>query len=67
MKPQFHLPLSTYPDPSSFTVIDNAIDLARQNNADLVASIPQIRIPQDHQPFPTIIDEDPCAGKGARC
>ncbi|WP_064682794.1 universal stress protein [Rhizobium bangladeshense] len=58
MKPQFHLPLSTYPDPSSFTIIDNAIDLARQNDADLVASIPQVRIPQVHQPFPTFIDVD---------
>ncbi|MGO7273626.1 universal stress protein, partial [Rhizobium ruizarguesonis] len=33
--------------------MDNAIDLARQNDADLVASIPQVRIPQVHQPFPT--------------
>lgn len=58
MKPQFHLPLSTYPDPSSFTIIDNAIDLARQNDADLVASIPLVRIPQIDQPFPTFIDVD---------
>ncbi|KRB58361.1 universal stress protein UspA [Rhizobium sp. Root708] len=58
MKPQFHLPLSTYPDPSSFTLVDNAIDLARQNDADLVASIPLVRIPQVHQPFPTFIDID---------
>ncbi len=58
MKPQFHLPVSTYPDPSSFTIVDNAIDLARQNDADLVASIPQVRVPPVHQPFPTFIDVD---------
>lgn len=58
MKPQFHLPLSTYPDASSFTVIDNAIDLAHQHGADIVASIPQVRVPPVHQPFPTLIDVD---------
>ncbi|EJB07232.1 nucleotide-binding universal stress UspA family protein [Rhizobium sp. BK619] len=58
MKPQFHLPLMTYPDPSSFTIIGNAIDLARQHGADLVASIPQVRIPPVRQPFPTAIDVD---------
>jgi nucleotide-binding universal stress UspA family protein len=58
MKPQFHLPLSTYPDASSFTIIDNAIDLARQHGADIVASIPQVRVPPIHQPFPTLIDVD---------
>ncbi|MBX5179758.1 universal stress protein [Rhizobium lentis] len=63
MKPQFHLPLSTYPDASSFTTVDNAIDLARQNDAHLVASIPQVRIPQVHQPFPTVIDVDAWRGQ----
>ncbi|MBY5838594.1 universal stress protein [Rhizobium leguminosarum] len=66
MKPQFHLPLSTYPDASSFTIIDNAIDLARQNDADLVASIPEVRIPQVHQPFPTFIDVDTWRGQAER-
>ncbi|MBB3525072.1 universal stress protein [Rhizobium sp. BK456] len=58
MRPQFHLPLSTYPDVSSFTIVDNAIDLARQIGADLFASIPQVRVPPIHQPFPTMIDVD---------
>ncbi|MGZ2426267.1 universal stress protein [Rhizobium laguerreae] len=66
MKPQFHLPLSTYPDASSFTIIDNAIDLARQNDADLVASVPEVRIPQVHQPFPTFIDVDTWRGQAER-
>ncbi|MBX5198527.1 universal stress protein [Rhizobium sp. NZLR10] len=59
MKPQLlHLPLSTCPDASSFTIVDNAIDLARQHGADLLASIPQVRVPPIHQPFPTTIDVD---------
>lgn len=64
MKPQFHLPLSTYPDPSSFTIVDNAIDLARQHGADLVASIPKVRVPPIHQPFPTAIDFDKWRAEG---
>ncbi|MBB3355697.1 nucleotide-binding universal stress UspA family protein [Rhizobium sp. BK049] len=66
MKPQFHLPLSTYPDASSFTIIDNAIDLSRRNDAHLVASIPRVRIPQVHQPFPTVIDVDAWRGQAER-
>ncbi|ANM13361.1 MULTISPECIES: universal stress protein [unclassified Rhizobium] len=58
MKPQFHLPLSTYPDASSFTIVDNAIDLARQIGADLLASIPQVRVPPIHPRFPTVVDVD---------
>ncbi|MBB4193206.1 universal stress protein [Rhizobium aethiopicum] len=66
MKPQFHLPLSTYPDASSFAIIDNAIGLARQNDAHLVASIPQVRIPQVHPPFPTVIDVETWRGQAER-
>ncbi|WP_064696303.1 universal stress protein [Rhizobium aegyptiacum] len=66
MKPQFHLPLSTYPDASSFTIIDNAIDLTWQNDAHLVASIPQVRVPQAHQSFPTAIDVDTWRGQAER-
>lgn len=58
MKPQFHLPLPTYPDGSSFTIIDNAIDLARQSGADLLASIPEVEISPVRQSFPTAIDVD---------
>lgn len=58
MKPQFHLPLPTYPDAGCFTVVDNALDLARHNGAELVASIPQVRVPRISPPFPTAIDID---------
>lgn len=56
MKLQFHLPLATYPDACSSAVIDNAIELCRQNDADLIASIVQVKIPPVSQPFPTAID-----------
>jgi nucleotide-binding universal stress UspA family protein len=53
----------TYPDAISFTIVDNAIDLARQNDAHLVVSIPQVRIPPVRQPFPTAIDVDTWRGQ----
>lgn len=56
MKAQFHLPLITYPDASSDTIIQNAIELARQQEAALTASVLQVRIPRISQPFPSIID-----------
>ncbi|MDL2398322.1 universal stress protein [Rhizobium mayense] len=56
MKPQFHLPLVTYPDSSSFAVVQNAVDLARHQKADLTASVLQVRIPSGRQSFPSVID-----------
>ena len=41
MKPQFHLPLITYPDPSSFSIVQNAVELARYVDATLTASMRQ--------------------------
>jgi nucleotide-binding universal stress UspA family protein len=51
MKPQFHLPLVTYPEASSFAVVQNAVDFARHQKADLTASVLQIRIPPVPQSF----------------
>ncbi|MFS8116058.1 hypothetical protein QD460_30450 [Rhizobium jaguaris] len=56
MKPQFHLPLVTYPDSSSFAVIQNAVDFARHQKADLTASVLQVKIPPGRQSFPSVID-----------
>ncbi|KQQ44943.1 universal stress protein UspA [Rhizobium sp. Leaf311] len=58
MKSQYHLPLSTYPDPSSYNIIDNAIDFAHQNGAELFVGLLRVRIPAINQPFPTAIDFD---------
>ncbi|WP_028749061.1 universal stress protein [Rhizobium mesoamericanum] len=39
MKPQFHLPLMTRPEASSFAIIENAIQFSLHQGADLVASL----------------------------
>ncbi|PYE43315.1 universal stress protein family protein [Rhizobium sp. PP-F2F-G20b] len=56
MKNQFHLPLLTYPDATSFTLVQNAFGLARLLNADLDIHIHQVRIPTIPQPFPVVLD-----------
>lgn len=56
MKPQFHLPLITYPTASSLSVVQNAVDLARHQKADLTASVPQIRTPLVGQSSPWVDD-----------
>ncbi|WP_229002178.1 universal stress protein [Rhizobium sp. AB2/73] len=56
MKPQFHLPLITYPTASSLSVVQNAIDLARHQKADLIASLPQIKMPLVGQSSPWVDD-----------
>ena len=55
MKPQFHLPLTTYPDPSSFTLLQNAISFARKQNADLNVTIARMKIPNVHSAFPAVL------------
>ncbi|CCM78960.1 universal stress protein [Rhizobium mesoamericanum] len=39
MKPQFHLPLTTRPEASSFAIIENAVQFSLHQGADLVASL----------------------------
>ncbi|WP_438754810.1 universal stress protein [Pararhizobium sp. O133] len=56
MKPQFHLPLTTYPDPSSFTLLQNAITFARNQSADLNVTIARVKIPNVHSAFPPVLD-----------
>lgn len=43
MKPQFHLPLTTRPEASSFAIIENAIQFSLHQGADLVASLAAAR------------------------
>ncbi|UVD58584.1 universal stress protein [Rhizobium sp. Pop5] len=45
MKAQFHLPLATYPDASSFSLLQNAVDLCLHQGADLTASVPLVSLP----------------------
>jgi len=56
MKPQFHVPLITYPDTSSLSLVQNAVDFARHQKADLTASIMQIGMPLAGQTSPWIDD-----------
>ncbi|TCU30774.1 universal stress protein family protein [Rhizobium azibense] len=56
MRVQFHLPLLTYPDPSSFALIQNGIDFARHQDAQLHVSVFEVKIPRVSPPFPPVID-----------
>jgi len=66
MRPQFHLPVITYPDASSFTIVDNALDLAQHYNANLIASILRIRIRTVRVTFPTVIDVEKMSAEAER-
>lgn len=56
MKPQFHLPLITYPNASSLSVVQNAVDFARHQKADLTASVLHIGMPLIGQTSPWVDD-----------
>lgn len=56
MRAQFHLPLVTYPDPSSFSIVQNAVDFALHHNAGLTASLLRVRMPAVRPRFPSVID-----------
>lgn len=56
MKAHFHLPLLTYPDASSFALIQNAIDFARHQEAWLHVNAFLAKIPRVSPPFPSIVD-----------
>ncbi len=58
MKTQLHLPLMTYPDPTSFTLLKNAVELARVQGADLNISIHKLKVPAISPPFPSIFDAE---------
>jgi nucleotide-binding universal stress UspA family protein len=66
VKPQFHLPLITYPSASSFSVVQNAVDFAHHNKADLTASILQIKMPLIRHSSPWIADADKLSSEAKR-
>ncbi|MDL2410280.1 universal stress protein [Rhizobium calliandrae] len=66
MKPQFHLPLVTYPESSSFAIVQNAVDFARHQKADLTASVLQVRIPAVRQSFPLAIEAEKMISEAER-
>lgn len=64
MKAQFHLPLATYPDASSFSLLQNAVAVSHHQKADLTASIPLVRMEPVQPRFPSFIDlEKACGGR----
>lgn len=56
MRAQFHLPLVTYPDPSSFSIVQNAVDFALNHNAVLTASLLKVTVPALRHRFPSVVD-----------
>jgi nucleotide-binding universal stress UspA family protein len=66
MKAQFHLPLITYPDASSFTLIQNAIDFALHYDASLHVSVFHAKIPKVSLAFPSIVDVDKMSAEAER-
>lgn len=56
MKLQLHLPLMTYPDVTSFSLLQNAVQLASNEDADLNVNIHQVTVPLLSPPFPTMLD-----------
>ncbi|CCM75380.1 universal stress protein [Rhizobium mesoamericanum] len=57
MKPQFHLPLTTRPEASSFAIIENAVQFSLHQGADLVASLAAARR-HGHEAADTYSDDD---------
>jgi len=57
MRLQFHLPLTTHPEASSFAIIENAIQFALHQDADLVASLSAVRH-LGHEGIRTHSDDD---------
>lgn len=58
MKAQFHLPLATYPDASSFSLLQNAVAVSLHQKAGLTASMPLVRIESFQPRFPSLLDVD---------
>ncbi|NKK78584.1 universal stress protein [Rhizobium leguminosarum] len=66
MKAQFHLPLATYPDASSFSLLQNAVAVSLHQKAGLTASIPLVRIEPFQPRFPSLLDVDKMRAEAER-
>ena len=66
MKKRLFLPLLTYPDSSSETILENAVSLANNLNAVLCANIFDISIPPIVNPWPLFLDTDEMIQKAER-
>lgn len=66
MKAQFHLPLATYPDASSFALLQNAVNVSLHQKAALTASLPLVRIEPIQPRFPTFLDVEKMRAEAER-
>jgi hypothetical protein len=66
MKKRLFLPLLTYPDSSSETILENAASLANNLDAVLCANIFDISIPPIVNPWPLFLDTDEMIQKAER-
>nr|WP_210273049.1 universal stress protein [Rhizobium sp. WYCCWR 11128] len=66
VKAQFHLPLATYPDASSFSLLQNAVAVSLHQKAGLTASIPLVRIEPFQPRFPSLLDVDKMRAEAER-
>jgi nucleotide-binding universal stress UspA family protein len=58
MKKQVYVPLLTYPDAAKETLLDNAVELARNLGATLCATVIDVSIPPITNPWPVFLDTD---------
>lgn len=66
MKKRLFLPLLTYPDASSETMLENAVSLASNLDADLCATAFEISIPPIVNPWPLFVDAKDMIAKAER-
>jgi nucleotide-binding universal stress UspA family protein len=66
MKKRLFLPLLTYPDSSSETILENAVSLANNLDAVLCANIFDVSIPPIVNPWPLFLDTDEMIQKAER-
>ena len=66
MKKRLFLPLLTYPDSSSETILENAVSLASNLDAVLCANIFDVSIPPIVNPWPLFLDTDEMIQKAER-
>jgi nucleotide-binding universal stress UspA family protein len=66
VKKRIYVPLLTYPDTSREALVDNAVELARNLDAVLCATIVDVSIPPITNPWPVFLDTDDMVQRAER-
>lgn len=66
MKKRIYVPLLTYPDASKESLLDNAVEFARNLDAILCATIIDVSIPPISNPWPVLLDTDEMVRRAER-